>query len=90
MILTLPHRRPLKGISVFPRFANLDPYIRKFVSAFAHSNHERFIDPRHIISHAFYSSFSSGRVLTTFEPTVLFCFIGLGTLSADFTELHTS
>lgn len=26
----------------------LDPYIRKFVSAFAHSNHERFIDPRRI------------------------------------------
>lgn len=49
---------PLWGTSVFPRFASLDPYIRRFVSTLVHSNHERFIDPRHIISHIVYFEYS--------------------------------
>ena len=54
-----------------------------------HSDHERFIDSRHIISHIDCDKFSSRRVLTTCVPTILACFINLGTLSADFTELRT-
>lgn len=76
-ILTLPYRPPVRGIPAFPRVHSLDPCFRRFVRIPIHSNHERFLDPRHIISH----------ITQTDSFHLAF---HLGTFSADFTELLTA
>ena len=49
MILTHPHQHLARNeASAFLRRLVIDPYIRSFVSACAHSRHGQFVDPRHI------------------------------------------
>ena len=65
----------------FLRRLALDPYIRLFVSACAHSRHGQFVDPRHIGRTARLGQVSWGGWWCRPAP--------LRRLSADFTELLT-